>query len=82
VRNGVVIKRFHASGTCEGDLTLAGHVSQGAVSRAMAEPTLHDAFPYIRDAPVTEAKRQRSVLASPDLLIAGRFTITYVAITS
>jgi len=35
----------------------------------LADPWLvrtpHDAFPYIRDAPVTEARRQRSVLTSP-----------------
>jgi hypothetical protein len=28
-------------------------------------------FPHIRDAPVTEAKRQRSVFASPAFLVAG-----------
>jgi hypothetical protein len=28
-------------------------------------------FPHIRDAPVAEAKRQRSVFVSPTLLIAG-----------
>jgi hypothetical protein len=32
-------------------------------------------FPYICNAPVTEAKRQRSVFASPAFLVAGWYTI-------
>jgi hypothetical protein len=49
----------------------SGHVSQGAISHAIAESTLHDTFPHIRDVPVTEVKQQRSVFASPASLIAG-----------
>jgi hypothetical protein len=49
----------------------SGHVSQGAISHAIAESIPHDAFPHIRDIPVTEVKQQRSVFASPASLIAG-----------